>query len=45
MASFVAAFANPWNYVGGVCFNPDRDIQDLSGKVLLVTGGMSNFPE
>lgn len=42
MAGFVTAFANPLNYVGGVSFNPDRDIPDLSGKVLLVTGGMLN---
>ncbi|KAJ5819750.1 hypothetical protein N7474_005341 [Penicillium riverlandense] len=39
MASFVGAFANPLNYVGGVSFNPDRDIPDLSGKVVMVTGG------
>jgi hypothetical protein len=39
MASFVAAFANPFNYLGGVSFNPERDIHDLSGKVALVTGG------
>lgn len=43
MAGFIAAFANPLNYVGGVNFNPDRDIPDLSGKVALVTGGMSDF--
>jgi hypothetical protein len=40
MASFVAAFANPFNYIGGVSFNPEKDIHDLSGKVALVTGGM-----
>ncbi|CAI7643057.1 hypothetical protein N7533_011352 [Penicillium manginii] len=39
MASFVAAFANPFNYIGGVSFNPEKDIHDLSGKVALVTGG------
>lgn len=39
MASFVAAFANPFNYLGGVSFNPEKDIHDLSGKVALVTGG------
>ncbi|KAA8641785.1 hypothetical protein EYZ11_007020 [Aspergillus tanneri] len=39
MASFLAANLNPCNYVGGVSFNPDRDIPDLSGKVVLVTGG------
>lgn len=40
MAGFVAAFANPLNYVGGVSFSPARDIPDLSGKVVMVTGGM-----
>ncbi|KAJ5112131.1 hypothetical protein N7532_000176 [Penicillium argentinense] len=39
MAGFVAAFANPFNYFGGVSFNPERDIPNLSGKVVLVTGG------
>lgn len=41
MAAFIAANLNPWNYIGGVSFDPERDIQDLSGKVLLVTGGKS----
>lgn len=40
MAGFVAAFANPFNYIGGVSFSPEKDIPDLSGKVALVTGGM-----
>ncbi|KAF7125580.1 hypothetical protein CNMCM5793_001797 [Aspergillus hiratsukae] len=39
MAAFIAANLNPWNYIGGVSFDPERDIQDLSGKVVLVTGG------
>ncbi|OBT61004.1 hypothetical protein VE03_09725 [Pseudogymnoascus sp. 23342-1-I1] len=39
MAAFVGAWMNPFNYVGGVIFDPDRDIPDLSGKVILVTGG------
>ncbi|KAJ5897834.1 hypothetical protein N7504_008122 [Penicillium tannophilum] len=39
MASFATAFVNPYNYIGGVCFNPDKDILDLTGKVVLVTGG------
>ncbi|KAE8153825.1 hypothetical protein BDV25DRAFT_148857 [Aspergillus avenaceus] len=39
MASFLAANLNPCNYLGGVDFLPDRDIPDLSGKVVLVTGG------
>ncbi|KAJ5587173.1 uncharacterized protein N7459_002938 [Penicillium hispanicum] len=39
MAGFLAAWVNPFNYVGGVSFNPDSDIPDLSGKVALVTGG------
>jgi hypothetical protein len=30
---------NPFNYVGGVGFTPETDIPDLSGKVILVTGG------
>ncbi|KAL4793918.1 hypothetical protein BDV19DRAFT_399774 [Aspergillus venezuelensis] len=38
-ARFVAANLNPANYIGGVSFRPDRDIPDLSGKVVLVTGG------
>jgi hypothetical protein len=40
MAGFVVAFANPFNYVGGVSFSPEQDIADLTGKVALVTGGM-----
>jgi len=40
MAGFVAALANPFNYIGGVSFSPEKDIPDLSGKVALVTGGM-----
>ncbi|KAJ6040185.1 hypothetical protein N7444_009090 [Penicillium canescens] len=39
MAGFVTAFMNPLNYVGGVSFSPETDIPDLSGKVILVTGG------
>ncbi|KAJ5118462.1 hypothetical protein N7448_010169 [Penicillium atrosanguineum] len=39
MASFVAANINPLNYFGGVSFVPDKNIPDLSGKVILVTGG------
>lgn len=41
MAAFIAANLNPCNYIGGVSFDPERDIQDLSGKVVLVTGGKS----
>ena len=40
-ARFVAANLNLANYIGGVSFRPDRDIPDLSGKVVLVTGGTS----
>lgn len=40
MAGFVAAFANIFNYIGGVSFSPQQDIPDLTGKVALVTGGM-----
>ncbi|KAH8654326.1 hypothetical protein BGZ61DRAFT_500566 [Ilyonectria robusta] len=29
--------------MGGINFNPDRDIPDLSGKVILVTGGSSGL--
>lgn len=25
---------------GGVTFHPDKDIPDLAGKVIIVTGGM-----
>ncbi|RDW72740.1 putative short-chain dehydrogenase/reductase family protein [Aspergillus mulundensis] len=38
-AAFVWANLNPTNYIGGVSFRPERDIPDLSGKVVLVTGG------
>ena len=27
---------------GGISFNPDTDIPDLSGKIILVTGGKSS---
>ncbi|CEO58294.1 Putative Dehydrogenase with different specificitie [Penicillium brasilianum] len=43
MAGFVAAFANPFNYIGGVSFSPQKDIPDLTGKVALVTGGNSGL--
>ncbi|KAL5341404.1 hypothetical protein BJX70DRAFT_51071 [Aspergillus crustosus] len=39
VAAFAWANLNPANYLGGVSFRPDRDIPDLSGKVVLVTGG------
>ncbi|KAL2832216.1 hypothetical protein BJY01DRAFT_239887 [Aspergillus pseudoustus] len=39
MASFAWANVNPTNYIGGVSFRPERDIPNLSGKVVLVTGG------
>ncbi|PKX91177.1 dehydrogenase with different specificitie [Aspergillus novofumigatus IBT 16806] len=39
MAAFVTELLNPGNYLGGVRFDPERDIQDLAGKVVLVTGG------
>ncbi|KAJ9224836.1 hypothetical protein DTO207G8_7905 [Paecilomyces variotii] len=39
MASLVADFVNPCSYMGSVNFEPDRDIGDLTGKVILVTGG------
>ncbi|KAL4770879.1 hypothetical protein BDW60DRAFT_191603 [Aspergillus nidulans var. acristatus] len=38
-AAFVWANLNPTNYIGGVSFCPERDIPDLAGKVVLVTGG------
>jgi hypothetical protein len=28
----------------GVSFNPDKDIPDVDGKVIFVTGGMSAAP-
>ncbi|KAJ5491745.1 hypothetical protein N7539_003312 [Penicillium diatomitis] len=39
MAAFIAANLNPFNYFGGVRFRPETDIPDLSGKVILITGG------
>ncbi|KAL4779859.1 hypothetical protein BJX76DRAFT_67162 [Aspergillus varians] len=39
LVTFLWANLNPANYIGGVTFRPDRDIPDLSGKVILVTGG------
>jgi hypothetical protein len=39
VAAFTWANLNPANYLGGVSFRPDRDIPDLEGKVVLVTGG------
>lgn len=33
------AAINPANYLGSVRFDPEKDIADLSGKVVLVTGG------
>ncbi|CBF78350.1 uncharacterized protein ANIA_08603 [Aspergillus nidulans FGSC A4] len=38
-AAFVWANLNPTNYIGSVSFCPERDIPDLAGKVVLVTGG------
>jgi hypothetical protein len=42
MAGFITAFMNPFNYMSGVSFRPETDIPDLSGKIILVTGGMFN---
>ncbi|KAL4879932.1 hypothetical protein BJY04DRAFT_192687 [Aspergillus karnatakaensis] len=39
VAAFTWANLNPANYLGGVSFHPSRDIPDLDGKVVLVTGG------
>jgi hypothetical protein len=43
-----ASYINPFNMFGGASFTPDKDIHDLSGKVLLVTGGtyslLPNYP-
>jgi hypothetical protein len=39
MASFAFANLNPTNYLGGVSFRAERDIPDLGGKVVIVTGG------
>lgn len=38
-AAFTWANINPANYFGGVSFRPEHDIPDLTGKVVLVTGG------
>lgn len=41
--AFVGAMINPLNYIGGgVKFNPDKDIPDLTDKVILITGGISH---
>jgi hypothetical protein len=29
--------------MGGIHFNPEQDIPDLSGKVIIVTGGPAEF--
>ncbi|KAL4805634.1 hypothetical protein BDV18DRAFT_152392 [Aspergillus unguis] len=34
-AAFAFANVNPTNYIGGVSFLPERDIPDLSGKIIL----------
>ncbi|CRG89487.1 short-chain dehydrogenase/reductase family protein, putative [Talaromyces islandicus] len=39
MAAFIGANINPFNYIGGVSFDPDNNIPDLNGKVFLITGG------
>ncbi|KOC07206.1 hypothetical protein AFLA70_358g001301 [Aspergillus flavus AF70] len=43
MASFIWANLNPCNYVGGTRFDSEKDIPNLSGKVILVTGGNSGL--
>ena len=34
---------NPYGLFGGDTFSPEKDIPDLSGKVILVTGGQSSL--
>ena len=34
---------NVYELFGGKTFSPERDIPDLSGKVILVTGGQSSL--
>lgn len=34
---------NPYGLFGGNTFSPEKDIPDLSGKVILVTGGQSSL--
>ena len=33
-----------YDLFGGNSFSPEKDIPDLSGKVILVTGGQSSLP-
>ncbi|KAI1832853.1 hypothetical protein DTO027I6_8167 [Penicillium roqueforti] len=39
MSGWVIAAMDALNYVGAVSFTPESDIPDLTGKVILVTGG------
>jgi hypothetical protein len=42
MSGWVVAAMDALNYAGAVSFTPETDIPDLSGKVILVTGGGLN---
>ncbi|OQE37189.1 hypothetical protein PENCOP_c010G04769 [Penicillium coprophilum] len=39
MSGWVIAVMDALNYTGAVAFAPEKDIADLTGKVILVTGG------
>ncbi|KAJ5970972.1 uncharacterized protein N7479_000890 [Penicillium vulpinum] len=39
MSGWVTAVMDALNYAGAVSFTPEKDIPDLTGKVILVTGG------
>jgi hypothetical protein len=42
MSEWVTAAMDSLNYLGTVRFKPDTDIPDLTGKVILITGGKLN---
>jgi hypothetical protein len=42
MSGWVIAAMDALNYAGAVSFTPEKDIPDLTGKVIFVTGGGLN---
>ena len=42
MSGWVIAAIDALSYAGAVSFTPENDIPDLTGKVILVTGGRLN---